>query len=217
MSNNTGIGNPGSYNTGDHNPGSYNTGDCNVGHHNTGSCNTGSHNPGNCNVGSHNPGNCNTGDWNPGNRNTGSWNTGSWNTGYFNTITPSECYIFNKPSKREYLEYSDIPNWMRVNLTQWINERDMTEKEKETYPSYVTTGGYLKVYSSLKKAYVESWENTTQADREITLELPNYDPVVANEIFGFNPSDCVEQKKEIEPKQFDEIIEINGKKYKLID
>lgn len=157
-----------------------------------------------------NTGNCNTGDCN-----AGDCNAGNWNTGYCNTITPDEVLIFNKMRKREDWENADKPNWIYVNLTKWINESAMTNKEKESYPSYVTTGGYLKCYSSLKAAYIEAWENADQEDREKTFKLPNFDPVVFEEIFGFNPCDCVEEKREHEVTEVD-IITINGVKYKKV-
>ena len=138
----------------------------------------------------------NTGYRNTGDRNTGYWNTGDMNTGYCNTITPSECLIFNKMTKREHWINADKPNWFYVNLTNWINETKMTNKEKEAYPSYTTTGGYLKFYSSLKEAYVESWEKTTEEDRKLTLKLPNFDDDVFKEIFGFSAVDNLEEKKQ---------------------
>ena len=218
---NTGDCNTGNQNTGYRNTGYRNTGDRNTGDHNTGDRNTGDWNAGNWNTGDGNTGNCNTGDrntgdWNTGDCNTGNWNTGDRNTGYCNTITPTKCYIFNKLADRKSWFKAKVPEWMHVSLTVWVYDDDMTDKEKEAYPSYITTGGYLKVYSSLKQAYIEAWEKTTQEDRELTLRLPNYDPVVATEIFGFNPSECVEQKKEVVETQALEIIELNGKKYQLV-
>ena len=214
---NTGDCNAGNSNTGKRNAGDWNTGYSNTGDYNSGDYNAGYSNTGNWNAGNSNTGDWNTGDWSTGNSNTGDWNTGDWNTGYCNTITPTNCYIFNKLAKRKSWIEAEVPEWMKVQLTTWVEACDMTDKEKKAYPSYVTTGGYLKVYSSLKQAYVEAWEKTTQGDRELTLKLPNYDPVVATEIFGFNPSDCVEQKKEVVENQALEIIELNGKRYQLID
>jgi hypothetical protein len=73
---------------------------------------------------------------------------------------------------------------------------EMTDKEKEAYPSYVTNGGYLKVNTCLKAAYIEAWEKANKEDRDKTFKLPNFDPVVFEQIFGFNPCDCVEEKRE---------------------
>jgi hypothetical protein len=76
---------------------------------------------------------------------------------------------------------------MSVRLTKWISEAEMSEKEKEAYPSYATTGGYLKHYTSLTHAFVEAWEKATPEDRALTEKLPNFDPKVFAEVFGFNP------------------------------
>lgn len=79
----------------------------------------------------------------------------------------------------------------------------MSEKEKKAYPSYTTTGGYLKVYSSLKHAYIEAWEKAGEKDREKTFNLPNFDVDVFIQIFGFDPR---EDKK---------TITIDGKEIKI--
>ena len=213
---NTGYRNTGYHNTGDYNTGYRNTGNRNTGSYNTGDRNTGYSNTGDRNTGDRNTGNQNTGNQNTGNYNTGDYNTGNWNTGNWNTITPDEILIFNKPGKREDLANADIPEWMLISLTSWVSKSEMTDKEKEAYPSYVTTGGYLKVYSCLKAAYIEAWEKADKEDRDKTFKLPNFDPVVFEEIFGFNPCDCVEEKRKHEVVEQD-IITINGIKYRKVD
>lgn len=175
---NTGYCNTGDCNTGDWNTGNRNTGDCNTGNRNTGHRNTG-----NRNTGDWNTGNYNTGDWN-----TGNWNTGDWNTGYCNTITPDECFIFNKKGSRKEWEECNKPNWMyNIYLTEWVIEYDMSDKEKEAYPSYTTTGGYLKV-KTFQQAALEAWEKADEDDRAKTFNLPNFDIDVFEEIFGFRPT-----------------------------
>ena len=177
------------------NTGNCNTGYSNTGYSNTGNCNTGYSNTGDWNTGNCNTGNCNTGYSNTGYSNTGNWNTGNWNTGYCNSITPEDTLIFNKPGKRQDWLDADKPDWIYVSLAQWVTENDMSDKEKEAYPTYVTTGGYLKCYSSLKAAYVEAWEKTTPEDRAKTFKLPNFDIDVFKEVFGFTPD--IEAKKTI--------------------
>ena len=163
----------------------------------------------NLNTGHRNTGDCNTGDWN-----TGNWNTGNWNTGYCNTVTPSDVLVFNKPCSRETWDKADKPNWMYADLTKWVPESDMTDKEKDAYPSYVTTGGYLRAYTSLKAAYVEAWENASEEDREKTVNLPNFDHEVFVEIFGFDP---FKGRKFEKPTCDGKIVEIDGKKYRLVE
>lgn len=120
-------------------------------------------------------------------------------------MTPKEILVFNKPCKREDWYEACKPNWMFVDLTKWIDASDMTDKEKEAFPSYVTTGGYLKPYADLKAAYAEAWEEASEEDRELTFKLPNFDAVVFEEIFGFNP---LKYKKE-------RAIIIDGKEIKI--
>ena len=173
----TGYRNTGSYNTGYRN-----TGNCNTGYWNTGYWNTGSYNTGYSNTG-----NWNTGYWNTGYRNTGDWNTGSLNTGYCNTITPDECFIFNKKGSRKEWEECDKPQWMyNIRLTEWVIDYDMSDEEKEEHPSYTTTCGYLKV-KTFKQAALEAWEKADEDDRAKTFNLPNFDIDVFEEIFGFRP------------------------------
>ena len=198
--------NTGHYNTGDYNTGDYNTGDYNTGH-----CNTGNYNTGDCNTGNWNTGNWNTGGYNTGHWNTGNWNTGDYNTGHCNSVAPSEILVFNKPCSREEWGSADKPEWMHCALTTWVREADMTDKEKEAYPSYVTTGGYLKAYSSLKAAFVDAWGNATEDDRELTKKLPNFDPHVFKEVFGFDPFKSDEPRSDCDGKT----VEIDGKRYRL--
>ena len=139
------------------------------------------------NTGMKNSGNWNSGNRNSGDWNSGDWNSGNWNSGFCNSITPKEILVFNKMCKRKDWNNAEKPSWMFVKITEWIEEDNMTDKEKESYPSYTTTGGYLKVYSSLKEAYVESWEKASKEDRELTFKLPNYDEEVFKEVFGFTP------------------------------
>ena len=159
----------------------------NEGRLNTGYCNSGDFNSGDFNSGDFNSGDFNSGNRNSGNCNSGDFNSGNFNSGYCNTITPDDVLIFNKPAKRADWEKVQKPNWMYVSLTQWIPEEDMTYKEKEAYPSYITTGGYLKVYSTLQAAYVDAWDKASKEDRALTFKLPNFDIEVFKEIFGFTP------------------------------
>ncbi len=186
---NTGNWNTGNWNTGNCNTGDWNIGNCNTGYWNTGDSNTGYWNTGDWNIGNNNTGYWNTGDWNTGNCNTGDWNTGDSNTGYCNTVTPDDVLIFNKPAKRSDWEEACKPAWMCCDLTLWISEAEMSDKEKDAYPSYVTTGGYLKAFSTLHDAFKASWDKADREDRAKTFNLPNFDLDVFKEIFGFDPTE----------------------------
>jgi len=57
----------------------------------------------------------------------------------------------------------------------------MSDKEKEAYPSYVTTWGYLKCYD-YKQAFKNSYANASKEDRDSVKELPNFDAEIFYEI-----------------------------------
>ena len=140
-------------------------------------------------------------------------NTGDRNTGYCNTVTPEDVLVFNKPCNRTAWYNAEKPDWLYdIYPTRWIEEKNMSNKEKEAYPSYTTTGGYLKICTSWHHACLEAWERASEKDKKKTFALPNYDRDVFKEIFGFDPK--VNGK---EPSCAAKIVEIDGKKYKLTE
>ena len=188
---NTGNRNTGDCNTGDCNTGNWNTGDCNTGGCNTGDCNTGNWNTGDCNTGG-----CNTGGCNTGNRNTGDCNTGNWNTGDCNTVDFSNgvfctkedtIKIFDKESNMTLREWREsrarrIIAW-NMETTVWIYQSNMTEQEKAQYPSYKTTGGYLKVFT-YEEAWKNLWNSITDEEKQEIMNIPNFDKNKFKEITG---------------------------------
>ena len=193
---NTGNCNTGNWNTGDWNTGNCNTGDCNTGNWNTGNRNTGNRNTGNWNTGNWNTGNWNTGDWNTGDRNTGNCNTGNWNTGDCNTVDFSNgvfctkedtIKIFDKESNMTLSEWREsrarrIIAW-NMETTVWIYQSNMTEQEKAQYPSYKTTGGYLKVFT-YSEAWKNLWNSITDEEKQEIINIPNFDKNKFKEITG---------------------------------
>lgn len=189
---NTGSWNTGNRNTGDrnlenYNTGSYNAGNGNAGCNNTGNCNTGRSNAGNFNTGHRNTGHRNTGNWNIGNRNTGDWNKCSFSTGCFNT-KESKIMLFNKPSNMTFHEWHEsdarrLLNHIPKNVTEWVDKKDMTDKEKAEYPTYKTTGGFLKVLDESECAQ-SWWNDLSEDDRNIILAIPNFDPDIFEECTG---------------------------------
>ena len=179
---NTGNRNTGNRNTGDWNTGNRNTGDWNTGNRNTGDCNTGNRNTGDCNTG-----NRNTGDWNTGNRNTGDWNLSSFNTGCFMT-EEQKIMLFDKPTDWTYRDWinsdaryalAHIPK----NVVEWVSSYDMTDEEKEKYPTYETTGGYLKVLDESESAQIW-WDGLTDGSKDIIKSLPNFDAEIFRKCTG---------------------------------
>ena len=206
---NTGHRNTGNCNTGKCNTGDCNTGDCNTGNRNTGNKNTGHRNTGNCNTGNCNTGDCNTGDCNTGNRNTGNWNTGDRNTGNKNTghrntgdfnISDNNSGCFNVDEHK--LLFFDQETEMTWNQwrnsrayyllcdvdsrpTKWIYADYMTDQEKADYPTYETTGGYLKD-RDISKDYQEWWDKLNDDQKQCIKEIPNFDAKKFQQITGID-------------------------------
>ena len=174
-------------NTGKGCTGLCNTGDWNTGNRNTGDCNTGNRNTGDCNTGNRNTGNCNTGDWNTGDCNTGNWNLSSFNTGCFMT-EEQKIMLFDKPTNWTYRDWinsdaryalTNIPK----NVVEWVSSYDMTDEEKEKYPTYETTGGYLKVLDESESAQIW-WDGLTDGSKDIIKSLPNFDAEIFRKCTG---------------------------------
>ena len=173
-------------NTGKDCTGYRNTGDCNTGDWNTGNWNTGNWNTGNWNTGNWNTGNCNTGYCNTGYRNTGNYNTGDWNKSSFNTgcfnTEDQKIMLFDKPSNMTYREWLEsdarrLLNQIPKNVVEWVCEEDMTDEEKTAYPTYKTTGGYLKVLES--ECGQIWWDGLSQKEKDVIKSIPNFN----NDIF----------------------------------
>lgn len=163
------------------------------------------------NTGNKNSGYGNSGDWNSGHRNSGNKNSGDWNSGYLNT-NESKVRIFNKETDvaREDI---DFPDYFFFDLTIWIDEADMTDKEKEENDQYKVMGGYIKTYE-YKEAWRNAWDSATDEDRQKTLELPNWNNEIFKEIAGID----VEAELNSKPKTIVPANEITvkGVKYRRV-
>jgi len=153
--------NTGDYNYGESNVGDYNYGDYNVGRHNINSYNTGNYNTGNYNTGDYNTGSFNTGDYNVGDFNVGDFNLSNYNTGCFNTKKP-KLKFFDKETDMTMEEWRkseafEILRKIDLSPVEWVWAEDMSEEEKEEYPEYKTTGGYLKELDT-DKAFLTWWK-----------------------------------------------------------
>ena len=212
----------GHYSTGDHSTGNRSTGyrstgDYSTGHYSTGSRSTGGWSTGGCSTGGYSTGDHSTGNRSTGNRSTGNGSTGDWSisnysTGHFSTENYSGFGAFDKPCTR--LEWSNavIPSWLYFNLIEWVPERDMTDEEKESNPTYDTTGGYLKVYN-YKEAFQASYNRATREEQLKIKELPNFDADKFYQISGIR-IDEEPAKEELKDKF---VTDEDGKKYKLVE
>jgi len=69
--------------------------------------------------------------------------------------------------------------------TEWIYAEDMTDQEKSDYPTYETTGGYLKE-RDISKAYQEWWGQLSDDQKQCIKEIPNFDAKKFQQITGIN-------------------------------
>jgi len=158
-----------------------------------------------------NTGDFNTGDFNTGDCNTGDHNTGYYNTGSFNTITPDGGYFFNKWLSFEEWNGAEKPDWLfRPSPTTWVPSLDMTDKEKSEHPDHETTGGYLR-RNDMKEEWRKAYESATEEEVQMVRDLPNFDADVFEEITGLDLREPREESCD------GKIVEIDGKKYKLME
>ena len=157
-------------NSGDSNSGDWNSGDWNSGYRNSGDWNSGD-----SNSGYRNSGDCNSGDW----------NSGDSNSGYLNTDEPF-IRLFNKDTKFKSKDIGikiKFPDYFYFDLAEWVGVKNMTKAEKEKYPYYETTTGFLRVYK-YKEAWKRSFNKATKKDVALTLKLPNFDYRIFEKISG---------------------------------
>jgi hypothetical protein len=67
--------------------------------------------------------------------------------------------------------------------TRWICADVMTDEEKEQYPEYETTGGYLKELDT-DKAFLTWWEKLNERERNIIKNIPNFNAEKFEQITG---------------------------------
>ena len=179
---NSGNHNSEDYNAGNYNSGDFNLGDFNSGYSNLGDYNSGYRNLGNCNTGNYNSGFRNSGNCNVGSYNSGDFNSGDYNSGCFNTTNANnKIMMFNKPSNWTFSIWEkskaySILNAIPKNSSKWIYENDMTEDEKQIYPEYKTTGGYLKEIEVSKEDKQKWWDKLHYKYKKEVMSLPNFDP-----------------------------------------
>lgn len=130
---------------------------------------------------------CNSGNCNSGNRNSGDWNKTNFSNGCFNTESP-KIYLFNKPSDWTYQDWlnSDaryLLNQIPGDVLEYIYLSDMTDEEKKEHPEAKVTGGYLKELNNSECGQIW-WDGLSEYKRNIIRNLPNFDPVIFEQITG---------------------------------
>ena len=58
-------------------------------------------------------------------------------------------------------------------VVEWICTEDMTEEEKEAYPTHKTTGGYLKVLDESQCGQIW-WDGLSQKEKDVIKSIPNF-------------------------------------------
>ena len=172
-------GNTGLFNSGHSNSGNYNSGNYNSGHSNSGNYNSGHSNSVN-----YNSGNKNSGHSNSGNYNSGDWNKCDGSNGIFCTEEPT-IRIFDKDTDMTLNEfrkskYGKALRSVKLKLTEWI---EYTEEEMKEDKNKRLIGGYLKEYS-YKEACANWWSELTEENKEIIMNIPNFDADKFEEITG---------------------------------
>lgn len=59
----------------------------------------------------------------------------------------------------------------------------MTDEEKSTYPTYETTGGYLKELDESESGQIW-WDGLTDEEKDCIKDLPNFAPDIFEECTG---------------------------------
>ena len=152
---------------------------------NSGYGNSGEWNSGNCNSG-----NRNSGDWNSGDWNSGEWNSGDRNCGLFNTDKLPKIKIFDKESDWTIKDWysSDARNIMNTcpyTYSDFIDESDMTEEDKENHPEYKTTGGFVKSVVATQEDKEKWWNELDEDKKDVIRALPNFDLDKFRQCVGF--------------------------------
>ena len=132
----------------------------------------------------------NSGYRNSGNWNSGYRNSGDWTSGLFNTEKNPKIKIFDKDSDWTFNDWiesdaRDIMNSCPCTYSDFINESDMTEEEKENHPEYKTIGGYIKPFVATKEDKEKWWNKLDEDKKDIIKALPNFDFAKFRQCVGF--------------------------------
>ena len=68
----------------------------------------------------------------------------------------------------------------------YIDDYNMTTKEKENHPEYKTIGGYIKTITVTVKDRQKWWNDLSTSDKEVIKSLPNFDADKFCECVGIN-------------------------------
>jgi len=98
--------------------------------------------------------------------------------------------MFNKPSDWTYNDWlrSDARRLLYQipkNVVEWVYSENMTDEEKELYPTHETTGGYLKVLDESECAQIW-WNSLSDYCKKIIMSIPNFDAEIFKQCTGID-------------------------------
>ena len=79
----------------------------------------------------------------------------------------------------------DIMDTCPYTYSDFINESDMTDEEKENHPEYKTIGGYVKTFTVNKEDKEKWWNELDEDKKDIIKALPNFDFAKFRQCVGF--------------------------------
>lgn len=74
-------------------------------------------------------------------------------------------------------------NQIPKNVVEWIYSKDMTDEEKAEYPTYETTGGYLKILDESECGQIW-WDGLKDSQKKVIRSIPNYNKEIFEQITG---------------------------------
>ena len=92
--------------------------------------------------------------------------------------------IFNQDvTEEEFSKAQSTRPSFELPIAKWVEKKDMTDEEKENWPSYSETGGFLKTLS-YKDAWKEAWPKASKEFKDWVKNLPNFNAELFEKITG---------------------------------
>lgn len=102
---------------------------------------------------------------------------------------------------------SNLPN-IKLPITKWIEEKDMTDKEKEDNENYKSLGGYLKILS-YQEAWKQAWVEMKEENKTQFRNIPYFNSEIFKKITGINI------EEEVEEMTMEDVCKALGKTIKI--
>lgn len=118
--------------------------------------------------------------------------------------------VFNiEVSPEEFSKiYSSVPK-IKLPITKWIEEENMTITENNNNENYKSLGGYLKTLS-YKDAWSVAWEEMNQETKDKFLSIPHFNKDIFEKITG------IKIDEDIVEMTVSEVCKALGKNIKII-